>query len=125
MPPFGSGFVIGCSTHAVVGEVAVHQVRVLDLIQMKSCRDIEAERMAVNCFEFVRLAPRPMKPKKLFGLSLGGSKVRKTKKFGFLSFRRIFVKWVWVVVKPKGFRVKSKLKLVGPAKGSELDSKSI
>ena len=125
VPPSGSGSVIGCSmSHAVVGEVAVHQVLVLDLIQMKSCRDVEARRMAVNCFKLERQAPRPMKPKKSPGLSLGGSNVRKTKKLGFLSFWRIFVKWVWAAVKPKGFRVKSKLKLVGPAKGSDLDSGS-
>jgi hypothetical protein len=130
VPPFGSNSVTRCSTsHAVVGKVAVHQVRVLDLIQMKSCRDVEAGRMVMNCFELERQAPRPTKPKKTPGLSLGGGKVRKMKKLGFLSFWRIFVKWVWAAVKPKGFRVKSKLKLVkacdvGPAKGSKLDSGS-
>ena len=97
---------------------------------MKSCRDVEAGRMEVNCFELERQAPRPTKPKKTPGLSLGGGKVRKMKKLGFLSFWRIFVKWVWAAVKPKGFRVKSKLKLekacdVGPAKGSELGSGSV
>jgi hypothetical protein len=113
VPPSGSDSVIGCSTsHTVVGEVAVHQVRVLDVIQMKSCGDVEAGRMAKNCFELERQAPRPMKPKKTHGLSLGSSKVRKMKKLGFLSFWRIFVKWIWAAVKPRGFRVKSKLKLV-------------
>jgi hypothetical protein len=49
VPPSGSGSVIGCSmSHAVMGEVAVHQVLVLDLIKMKSCRNVEAGRMAVN-----------------------------------------------------------------------------
>ena len=40
------------------------------------------------------------------------------------------MKWVWAAVKPKGFRVKPKLKLkkaweVRPAEGSELDSGSV
>ena len=86
MPPSGFGSVIGCSTsHAVVGEVAVHQVRVLDLIQMKTCRDVEARRMAVNCFELERQPPRLTKSKKMPGSPLDGGKVRKMKKLGFLA----------------------------------------
>jgi hypothetical protein len=93
VPPSGSNSVIGCSmSHVVVGEVAVHQVRVLDLIQMKSCRDVKARRMAVNCFELEKQPPSPTKSKKTLGLSLDGGKVRKTKRFGFFSFWRLFMK---------------------------------
>jgi hypothetical protein len=38
------------------------------------------------------------------GSPLDGGKVRKMKKLGFFSFWRIFVKWVWAAVKPKGFQ---------------------
>jgi hypothetical protein len=97
---------------------------------MKTCRDVEARRMAVNCFELERQLPRPTKSKKTLGSPLDGGKVRKMKKLGFFSFWRIFVKWVWAAVMPKGFWVKPKLKLkkacdVGPAEGSELDFGSV
>jgi hypothetical protein len=131
VPPSGSGSVVGCSTsHAVVGEVAVHQEHVLDLFQMKTCRDVEAGRMAVDCFELERQPPRPTNSKMTSGSPLDGGKVRKMKKGGFFSFWRLLVKWVRAAVKPK-FRVKPKLKPkktceVGPAEleldsGSELD----
>jgi hypothetical protein len=89
----------GSTSHAVVGEVVVHLEHVLDLFQMKTCRDVEVGRMAVDCFELERQPPRSTKMTS--GSPLDSGKVRKMKKGGFFSFWRLLVKWVWAAVKPK------------------------
>jgi hypothetical protein len=78
----------------VARKVVVHHVHELDLIQVESCRDVEAGRMVVNCFKLERQQPKLTKTKMKPGLSLGGGKVRKTKKLGFFCFWRKFMKWV-------------------------------
>ena len=67
----------------MVREVVVHHVCELDLIQVESCRDVKAGTMVVNCFELERQQPKLTKTKMKPGSSLGGGKVRKTKKLGF------------------------------------------
>ena len=66
-----SNSVLGCTTPSaeVVREVSVHhgEVHGLDLIPVESCRDMEVERMAVNCFDLEAQPTRPMKKKRKLG----------------------------------------------------------